>query len=114
SRQVTVIQAAAILISSIIGVGVLAVPVFAVRTAESGAPLITLLGMIIAMIGLILLTTLGQRFPSQTIVQYSELIIGKWPARFMSVLVIIFFAILTSLAAREFGEVVITAVLTQT
>lgn len=46
-RQITIIQAAIVLISAIIGVGVLALSLFTVRAAESGAPLVTLLGSII-------------------------------------------------------------------
>jgi len=114
SRQITVIQATAILVSTIIGVGVLALPLFAVRAADSGAPLVTLLGVLFAFVGLALITVLGMRFPTKSIVQYSEDIIGKWPARIGSVFVIGFFAVLTSLTSREFGEVVVTSVLTRT
>ncbi|MBB6732820.1 GerAB/ArcD/ProY family transporter [Cohnella zeiphila] len=114
ARSITTIQAAAILISTIIGVGVLPLPLFAVHAAESGAPLITFISALVAMVSLVLVSVLGMRFPSQTISQYSETIIGKWPGRVGSIMVIASFAILTSMAAREFGEVVITAVLPRT
>ena len=114
TRQITVIQAAAILVSTIIGVGVLALPLFAVRAADSGAPFVTLLGVLLAFIGLLLITVLGMRFPNQSVIQYSEDIIGKWLAWIGSVLIIVFFAVLTSLTAREFGEVVVTSVLQST
>jgi spore germination protein len=114
SRQITMIQAAAILISTINGVGVLELPLFAVRAADSGAPLVTFLGGLLAFVGLFLIARLGMRFPNKSIIQYSEDIIGKWPAWVGSAFVIGFFSVLTSLTAREFGEVVITAVLTKT
>jgi spore germination protein len=113
-RQITTIQAAAVLISTIIGVGVLALPLFAVRAADTGAPLVTFLGIVLSFIGLWLLAKLGMRFPNKSIIQYSEDILGKWIALVGSLFVIAFFAILTSLAAREFGEVVITSVLKRT
>ncbi|WP_028547636.1 GerAB/ArcD/ProY family transporter [Paenibacillus sp. UNC451MF] len=113
-RQITMIQATTILVSTIIGVGILPLPLFAVREAGSGAPMVTLLGAIVAFLGLWLITLLGIRFPNQSIVEYSKDIIGKWPAALGSALIIVFFAILTSLTAREFGEVVITAVLKRT
>ncbi|GMK37500.1 spore germination protein YndE [Paenibacillus sp. CCS19] len=113
-RQITTIQSAAIQVSTIIGVGVLALPLIAVRAADSGAPLVTLLGVMVGYIGLILITALGMRFPDQSIIQYSETIIGKWLAWIGSMSAIVFFAILTSLAAREFGEVVVTSVLKST
>lgn len=114
SRQVTVTQAAAILVSTIIGVGVLPLPLFAVRAGDSAAPLVTLLGMAVAFLGLALITWLGMRFPEHSIFQYSNFIIGKWLGMLGSVIVILFYAILTSLTAREFGEVVVTSVLKTT
>ncbi|CAM3435948.1 endospore germination permease [Paenibacillus lupini] len=113
-RQITVIQASAVLVSTIIGVGVLALPLFAVRAADSGGPLVTLLAVLLAFVGLALITWLGIRFPDQTIIRYSEVIIGKWLAWIGSMLIILFFAVLTSLTAREFGEVVVTSVLKET
>lgn len=113
-RQITTIQAASILISTIIGVGVLPLPLFAVRGAGTGAPLLTLLAALLALVGLIILTKLGQRFPRRTIVEYSQDLIGKWPARIGALLIILFFAELTALASREFGEVVVTTVLRRT
>jgi spore germination protein len=113
-RQITTIQAAAVIISTIIGVGVLPLPLFAARAADTGAPLVTLLAMLVASVGLWLITKLGMRYPKQTIIQYSEDILGKWPAWIGSMMIILFFAVLTSLAAREFGEVVITSVLKKT
>ncbi|QHT60999.1 endospore germination permease [Paenibacillus lycopersici] len=113
-RQITAIQTSAILASSIIGVGVLALPLFAVKAADSGAPLVTLLGMGLGYVGLFIITLLGVRFPNQSIIRYSEAIIGRWLAWIGSIAIIAFFAILTSLAAREFGEVVVTSVLKRT
>ena len=114
SREITTIQAATILISTIIGVGVLPLPLFAVRAGETGAPFITLLGIGIAAIGLLVITKLGIRHPEKTIITYSEEILGKWLGRLCSLFVILFFTILTALAAREFGAVVVTAVLLET
>lgn len=113
-RQISVLQAAAILVSTIIGVGILPLPLFAVRAADSGAPLATLLGTALAFAGLSLIAWLGMRFPNKSIIQYSEDLIGKWLGWIGSVFIIVFFAILTSLTAREFGEVVVTSVLKTT
>ncbi|MBP1930562.1 GerAB/ArcD/ProY family transporter [Ammoniphilus resinae] len=113
-REITVLQAAIILISTIIGVGVLALPRIAVLAGDTGAPLITLLGILLAFFGLVMITLLGMRFPSQSLIRYSEVILGKPIARFGSIVIIVFFAVLTALTSREFGEVVITSVLRRT
>lgn len=113
-KQITTFQASAILVSTIIGVGVLALPRIAVEAANTGAPLVTLLGMILAGMGLWIVTVLGIRFPNQSIVKYSEDVLGKGFARVGSVFIIGFFAVLTALTSREFGEVIVTAVLKRT
>ncbi|MDQ0220773.1 amino acid permease [Peribacillus cavernae] len=114
SREITTLQAATILISTIIGVGILPLPLFAVRAGDTGAPLVTLLGIGIAAIGLFIITKLGMRHPQKTIIAYSEEILGKWWGKICSLIVIIFFAFLTGFASREFGAVVITAILGET
>lgn len=113
-RQITVIQAAAIITSTIIGVGVLALPYFAAGHAGTASPLITLAAILLSFFGLWFISVLGMRFRTQSIVEYSEAILGRWLAFAGNLLIILFFAALTSLAAREFGEVVITAVLKRT
>jgi spore germination protein len=113
-RQITAIQTAVIIFSTVIGVGVLSLPLFASKAGNTGAPLVTLMGVLFALVSLMILIKLGQRFPRYSIVEYSEIIVGKWVGRLGSVLIILFFAVLTSLAAREFGEVVVTSVLKKT
>jgi spore germination protein len=113
-KEITTLQATTILISTIIGVGVLPLPLFAVRAGETSAPFVTVTGVFLAAFGLFILTYLGMRHPQKTIITYSQDIIGKWLGRILSVFVITFFVVLTSLAAREFGAVVVTAVLRET
>lgn len=113
-RTITVIEATSVIVSTIIGVGVLALPRIAAEAGNTGAPMVTTIGIVIAFIGLWLITKLGMRFPNQSIVEYSEVILGKWFARALSLLIIVFFACLTSLAAREFSKVVVTSVLPRT
>lgn len=113
-REVTQIQAAIIIVSTIIGVGVLAIPRLASLSADTGAPFITFAGGVIGFISLFILTKLGLRFPEESIFTYGEKIIGKWVSLLLSSCVILFFALLTALTSREFGEVVITSVLQET
>ncbi|MDQ0971818.1 spore germination protein [Neobacillus niacini] len=113
-KEITALQATTILISTIIGVGVLPLPMFAVRAGETSAPFVTFTGIVMAAIGLMILTYLGIRHPQKTIITYSQDIIGKWLGKTFSIVVIFFFLILTSLTAREFGAVVVSAVLRET
>jgi spore germination protein len=109
-----VIQATAIVISSVIGVGVLPLPFFAAKYGNSAAPLVTLMGLVIALFSLIVVTKLGVRYPNKSIIGYSEEILGKWFGRIGSIILILLFMVLTGLGAREFGAVVISAILRET
>ncbi|OAK69096.1 GerAB/ArcD/ProY family transporter [Lederbergia galactosidilytica] len=114
TRNITVGQTTAILVSTIIGVGVLRLPLVSVQAADTGAPLLALLSTIIVFLGMWGIVKLGSHYPNETFVEYSELVIGKWPGRLYTFTVIAFFTLLTGFAAREFGAVVVTSVLPKT
>ncbi len=113
-KEITTASASGILISTIIGVGVLPLPLFAVQANNTGAPLVTIVAIVLAFIGLFVITLLGMRYPDLTIIGYSQKIVGKWLGRLLGGLFVLFFSILTGLASREFGSVVISAVLKDT
>ncbi len=113
-KEITTLSASGVLISTIIGVGVLPLPLFAVQANNTGAPLVTVLAIILAFLGLSFITLLGIRYPNLSIIGYSQKIIGKWLGRLIGILLVFFFSILTGLASREFGSVVISAVLKET
>ncbi|RSL33489.1 spore gernimation protein [Salibacterium salarium] len=113
-HEITSVQTATILISTIIGVGVLNLPRTVVEAADTGGPFITLIGVIIAFISVMVITKLGLRFPDQSIIDYSEMIVGKWMSRLYGVVLISLFIMLTGITAREFGTVMSTSVLSET
>jgi len=107
-------QVIAILINSIIGAGILPMPLFPVRAAGHGAPLVTVLAFVFAYAALACMALLSSRFPRDNFVSLSEKVIGKWPARFFTFVFACYLGLLTAFTAREFGEVVITTVLKST
>lgn len=113
-KSITTVQAGSILISTIIGVGILGLPRVMANAANTGAPLATLMGVLLGGIGIGIVTMLGVRFPKMVLAQYAELILGKTIGRIGNVVIIIFFIGLTALTARDFGEVIVTAVLKKT
>jgi spore germination protein len=113
-KTVTMMQFAMNLATSIFGVGILAVPRFTVDYAQTGAPLATLLA-VMSMMGFgLILAYLGSKYPEMTLFEYSDKILGKWPSVLVEVVLVVYFAELAALAAREFGEVVVTSVLQRT
>lgn len=63
-REITFLQAAAVLISTIIGVGVLSLPVIAVKAVDTGAPLLTFIGTMIALFPWVSWRLWGNAFPA--------------------------------------------------
>lgn len=113
-QVITTMQAVFTLTSVMIGVGVLPLPRFAISSADTGAPLLTIVSIGLVFIGLSILAVLGNRFPGKSIIEYSETILGRGVAFLPGVLLAFFFAALSALISREFGEVIISAVLRQT
>ncbi len=111
---ITPVQLATIIISSIIGVAMLALPRFVVKGAGLGAPFASVVGVLIAFIGLLAVVLLGKRFPKDTFIGYSQIILGKRLGKCFSFLIIGFFLLLMGLETRQFAEVVAGALLPTT
>jgi spore germination protein len=111
---VTPVQLATIVVSTNLGVAMLALPRFVVGGAGLGAPFASLIGVIIGFIGLLAVVLLGRRFPKQTVIGYSETILGKPLGKVFSVLLVILFALLMGLETRQFAEIVAGALLPNT
>ncbi|WP_415803357.1 GerAB/ArcD/ProY family transporter [Marinicrinis lubricantis] len=108
------VQVAVITTSTMIGIPVLALPRFVADQAGSGAPLASVIGVMITFAGLLATLLLGRRFPSETIIGYNQIILGKWLGRLMSLLLVVFFVLLMGLEIRQFAEVVAGALLPDT
>lgn len=107
-------QIAAGLGTAIIGVGILAFPRITVEYTKTAAPLTTLIAIVLMMLAALVLAYLGNQYPEETIFAYAERLVGKWLSGFFTVLISLYFLVLGALAAREFGEVVVTSVLQRT
>jgi len=115
-------QAASMVASTIIGVGVLTLPRSTANIAAQNGWLSTLLGAVLSMLVFSLIIILSGRHPGQSIVQYAPALLRIGRRRWIGfVLSIPFFVTLliywsgnTALAARIFGEVVVTTVLKRT
>lgn len=113
-RQITAMQVTAVLVSSLIGVSILALPRIAAERVNYGAPLATLIGILMGTIGLCAFTFVGMRFPKDFLIEYSEKVIGKWPGRTMGFLFIVYFLVILGLVVREFADIMNTMVLVKT
>lgn len=74
------------------------------------AILLTFLGLIVVY----LMIALGLRYPSQTIIQYSRQILGRWPGGLIGLLYITFFLLITTMSTRDFMELFLTYIMPET
>ena len=120
--KITSTQAAVLITSTMIGVGVLTLPRSSTEAAHQFGWWSVLTGLLLSIAAVFVIYKLGARFPDRTLVGICEQVFGSkrhaWVGRVLSAPVLIFFfaywAILTAIIARTFGEVVVTAVLTNT
>ncbi|MGZ4106518.1 MAG: GerAB/ArcD/ProY family transporter [Tumebacillaceae bacterium] len=120
--MITTWQAMSLNASTIIGVGVLVMPRSTTAQAHQFGWISVLLGLLIAVISVISIYKLGERFPSKSLVHYTRTLLGsrkhQWVGRVLSfpvvLLYILYWAFVTAAVARTFGEVVVTAVLINT
>jgi len=73
------------------------------------AILATLLGLA----GSYLIITLALSYPSQTIIEYSQQILGKWLGKLVSLIYISFFVLSTGYVTRDFSELYLNFVMPQ-
>ncbi|QGQ97886.1 spore gernimation protein [Paenibacillus psychroresistens] len=59
-------------------------------------------------------TALAKRFPNETIIQYSERILGKWFGKMIGLIYISYFLYLSALVLRNLGDFISTSLLVQT
>lgn len=65
-RQITTLRAAAVISSTIIGVGILSFPRYMALAGNSSAPFIAFSGVVLSFLSYWLLASLCQRFPKES------------------------------------------------
>jgi spore germination protein len=113
-EKITTTQLGIIIASTTIGVSILALPKHVVDAAGVGAPLASLVGILIGFFGLLFILLLGKRFPKHTIIGYQKTLLGKKLGNILSFIIILYFYILFSLETRQFSEVIKITLLSDT
>jgi len=121
-QEISPRQSASIIASTMIGAGVLTLPRTVAEYAKQSGWFAVILGMIIAMAGVSIMTLLSNKFPRQNIIEYSQEIlgsrkykaVGRWLSYPLLLPILGYWCVVTVLASRLFGEVVVTAVLPAT
>jgi spore germination protein len=112
--SITPYQLTAIYVGAVVGVGVLAFPRLIVEQAGTAAPLATLLGAVPAVLAWLSAVQLHRWFKGRSLVEYAPKLLTRPLGWLYGGLLVLLMIMLTAMTAREFGEVVRTAVLPNT
>jgi spore germination protein len=112
--KITIPQAISLLITTIIGTGVLSLPGHVSRAADSDGWILVILGSLMVLAGGLIVGVLLKRYPQDTFVEYSQKIIGRLPAYILCILLIVYFTVFTSIIARKFSDVMNSFMLPRT
>ncbi|MBY0014260.1 GerAB/ArcD/ProY family transporter [Paenibacillus typhae] len=114
TRQITTLRTAAVIGSTIIGVGILSFPRYMAASGGSSAPFVAFSGIVISIACYWLLASLCRRFPRESLFVFSRRLIGKPLSYVFAVLFLLIFILLTGLTARQFGDVATTVLFKKT
>ncbi|OCL28427.1 spore gernimation protein [Orenia metallireducens] len=112
--KVTERQFSAIIINTILGVGILTLPRVAVSFADNAGIISVVLASVLSLINLTIIIKLGLRFPNKTIFEYLQIILGKIMGKIIGLFIICYWFIFIALVIRTFSELIVTAVLPKT
>jgi len=97
-----------------IGSSILVAPSGISAEAKQDAWLAALLCVSVSMLLIGLYVSLGSRFPDKTLMEYSEIVLGKWLGKAVSFLFIGYFFFLSALLLREIGDFITTHLMPET
>lgn len=100
--------------SFVLGGSILFVPSGLIQNAKQDA---WLAGILVVLLGLLLVwlfNTLGSRFPTMNLAEYSEKILGKWLGKFVSLLYFCYFFLSLPTFVRQIGDFVTIQIMDQT
>lgn len=97
-------QYSALISSTIIGVIVISLPKIAAISAKESAVLSTFLGGITTTIIALCIAILGKRFPDNTIIEYSQLLLGKILGKVFGTIIVLYFILITGVVLRSFSD----------
>lgn len=103
---ITVPQAVALMITTILEVGLLSLPREVALYADSDGWILVIIGGVLAFAGSLVLSTLIRRFPGETFIDYSQKVVGKVVSSVLGIVIIFYFALATSIVVRTFAEVI--------
>ncbi|MCZ8523519.1 MULTISPECIES: GerAB/ArcD/ProY family transporter [Paenibacillus] len=113
-ERISISQLSALMCMFTISSSTLLIPTFLTTQAKQDAWIAVTAGTLVSFLFIPLYTKLGNSHPRQTLVEYSEAILGRMPGKAVSLLFLGYVLILTSGLLRQLGEMITTLTLSQT
>ncbi|WP_307410033.1 GerAB/ArcD/ProY family transporter [Neobacillus ginsengisoli] len=85
-----------------------------IRTAKQDAWISMVIAGLVGVAITFLATTLGSLYPNQTMIEFSQTILGKWLGKLMMILYLLLWYPAIGIITREFGDFMITALFHKT
>lgn len=104
-EKITSNQLMAIMVSTIIGIGILTLPRTITEKAGPDGWLLVLVGGIVVIITSVIISKLGRMFPGQTVVEYVSKIISRPLGILFSLGLLVYYVLFCAFEARVFAEV---------
>lgn len=98
-------QYTTLIIATIIGAGVLAMPRGVVEKAGSDGWLVTIAGGLAVLLATCMLNKLALMFPRDTFVTFSQQIVGKWLGLMLSITFVVYFFLVAVYEVRLVGDI---------
>lgn len=109
TRQLTIL-----VVLFCLGSTILIVPSSLTSIAKQDGWIAAIVGIMIGMLMIIIYVKLANRYPEQSLVQFSEWIVGKWAGKLIGLLYFGYFFILAALVLRNVGDFITTIVMPET
>jgi len=104
-----------LLVTTVSATGFLYVPAITAEIASRDGWLSVLVGATaFGILVALICTALGGLFPTQSVVEYAPLLLGKWLGKLVGLLYIFFFIHVNAIIVREFGDFLVSAFLAET
>jgi spore germination protein KB len=99
-------QLVALVFTFIIATATLFLPAFVTKNAGQDGWISVLLAGLVGVIVVLVVTAVGLKYPELTLIEYSEIILGKWPGKIVGLIFIVFYLHITSVMIREVSSTV--------
>lgn len=112
--KISSLQLALLMYPTIIATAILSVPSTTAGFAKQDLWLSPIFASIIGFMTMYFSFKLFKRFPNHTVIQFSELIIGKVPGKVLSLIILLFYIQTSGFILRDYGEFIVSSFLLET